>query len=60
MIYTDEVHTESGKHVKEIKSWPQTKVYKGVISSYEVALEKISTIVHEANIKYQAKMKLPW
>lgn len=60
LIYTEEIHTEGGKHAKEIKPWAKSVLFTGKLSSYEVALEEFNFIVLKLNKKSNSKIKLPW
>lgn len=60
LVYANEIHTESGKHAKELKLWARSEVYNGKIEPYDSAIEKFNSLVTELNERSGSNLRLPW
>lgn len=60
LVYTREVHTESGKHVNEISKWSLCPLYVKEKVPYQAACAHLGALVDELNQSSGARLKLPW
>ncbi len=60
LVYSSEEHTDSGKHVKEYKSWGRSKISRSEVIDYALAMEQVESIVEKLNRDSGAEAKLPW
>ena len=63
LCFSEEVHTDKGKHATRLKTWPHWA--KGVgfapaIKDLREARRELEEIVEQINTEYGAKGKLPW
>jgi hypothetical protein len=64
LVFGDDVHTDSGAHVKRIETWPhwaeRVELDASKLSSVEDARREFEGIVTHLNEKYHADATLPW
>jgi hypothetical protein len=64
LMFGDDVHTDSGAHVKRIESWPlwakRVQLAAAQLPSIDEAREELEGIVTRLNQKYKADAILPW
>ena len=64
LVFGDDVHTESGAHVKRIETWPlwakRVQLATAQLPSIDEAREELEGIVMQLNQKYGADATLPW
>ena len=64
LVFGDDVHTDSGAHVKRIETWPRwakrVELDAGTLPSVEDARSEFEEIVTTLNEKYRADATLPW
>lgn len=64
LVYSEEIHTASGAHVKRIESWEHWAWRSGfqlqVLPTPEKAKQKLSQLVVELNNQSDASATLPW
>jgi hypothetical protein len=64
LVFGDDVHTDSGAHVKRIETWEhwawRTGFQDSVLPKPERAKEKFARIVEELNSEFSASATLPW
>ena len=64
LVYSEDVHTESGAHTKRIETWEHWAWRSGfqiqVLPPPERAKEKFSELVANLNMQFDADAKLPW
>lgn len=60
LVYSEEMHTDSGKHIKEFKTWKNSKIFNSSPKNSQLAQENIEKIVKRLNEKTGANAKLPW
>lgn len=64
LVFGDDVHTDSGAHVKRIETWPhwaeRIALAPGSLPSVEDARAQLEGIVTRLNEKYHADATLPW
>jgi hypothetical protein len=63
LCFSEEVHTEKGKHATRLKTWPQWAEGFGFLPSgmdLRQAMRELEEIVEQINTKYAANGKLPW
>lgn len=63
LVYSESVHTDSGKHVRQLSSWDNVKHGKKgkfVAVPYDEALENFEKIKMDMSAKYSTKIKFPW
>lgn len=63
LIYSASIHTESGKHVRLLKSWKnvmRAKKWKPKKTGYEAAVSRFEGIQQKLSAQYSAKIVLPW
>lgn len=64
LVFGDDVHTDSGAHVKRIETWPhwaeRVELDAGTLPSVEDARSEFEEIVTTLNEKYHAEAALPW
>ena len=63
LVFAQSVHTDHGKHVKELESWEhfaKRKALEPGKGSAEVHRLKFEEILADLNQRYKAKAKLPW
>jgi hypothetical protein len=63
LVYSEEIHTEKGKHAKVLWSWTQWRENVGFSPkpiSVKLARSRLEKVVAKLNEKYRANGKLPW
>jgi hypothetical protein len=64
LVFGDDVHTDSGAHVKRIESWPlwakRVELATAKLPSVDDAHRELEEIVTRLNQKYNAGAILPW
>ena len=64
LVFGDDVHTDSGAHVKRIETWPlwakRMQLGTAQLPSIDEAREELEGIVTRLNQKYNADANLPW
>jgi hypothetical protein len=64
LVFGDDVHTESGAHVKRIETWEHWAWRAGfqdsVLPKPDRAKEELTRIVEELNSEFSASATLPW
>lgn len=63
LIFSESVHTESGKHIRVLKSWDhllRERKFKAKKITPEKAMQSLESLADELKSRYQAKVKLPW
>jgi hypothetical protein len=60
LVHSEEVHTATGKHVKEFRVWKNSKISKSAPGDFLAAMKKIENLVDELSRPSGAKVKLPW
>jgi hypothetical protein len=63
LIYAEELHSESGAHVKRLESWrhwAKRKKMKSMKMKIEDAKQQLSEITIDLNNRLNAKARLPW
>lgn len=64
LVFGDDVHTDSGAHVKRIETWPhwaeRVELDADRLPSVEDARRELEGIVTQLNEKYRADATLPW
>jgi hypothetical protein len=64
LVFGDDVHTDSGAHVKRIETWPmwakRVELATAKLPSVDDARQELEEIVRQLNQKYNADAILPW
>ena len=64
LVFGDDLHTESGAHVKKIETWEhwawRTGFHDSVLPKPERAKAELTRIVEELNSEFSAGATLPW
>jgi hypothetical protein len=64
LVFGDDVHTDSGAHVKRIETWPlwakRVELATAKLPSVDDATRELEEIVTRLNQKYNAGAILPW
>jgi hypothetical protein len=60
LVYSQEEHTASGKHVKEFMAWKNSKIFTNTLVDYETAQARIEKIIDRLNQESKSKTRLPW
>ena len=64
LVFGDDVHTDSGAHVKRIETWPRwakrVELAKAKLPSVDEARRKLEGVVTRLNQEYSADAVLPW
>lgn len=63
LIFSESVHTTSGKHVRVLKSWDyvmRSRKFKPKKISPEEAIISLEVFAEALELKYEVKVKLPW
>ena len=64
LVFGDEVHTDSGAHVKRIEAWPmwakRVELATAKLPSVDDARRELEGILTRLNQKYNADAILPW
>ena len=63
LVYSEEVHTESGAHAKRLESWQRWAKRVGLASSTmspAQAKKMLEDILAALNEQFKAKGRLPW
>jgi hypothetical protein len=64
LVFGDDVHTDSGAHVKRIETWPRwaerVGLDTGKLPSVDDARQELEEVVARLNQKYDADAVLPW
>jgi hypothetical protein len=64
LVYTDDVHTESGAHARRLESWPswarRREVALDSLPSADEARQELERIVDAANAECASEGFLPW
>lgn len=60
LVFSEEEHTESGKHIKVFSPWSKCDLKVKSDVSYDDALEVFENLVDKYNVETGSKIKLPW
>jgi hypothetical protein len=63
LVYSEEIHTERGFHAKVLMTWSRCPKLRGVkvrLVEPRKAMERLSALVEELNMKYHGSGSLPW
>lgn len=64
LIYSEQFHSETGAHAKNLESWEHWAKRVGFSRpktiTTEQATKKLEQVINNLNLKYKAKGQLPW
>jgi hypothetical protein len=63
LIYSESIHTDSGKHVRLLSSWKnlmRSKTYTPKKLGYPSAISHFEAIQQTLSSKYNSKVRMPW
>jgi hypothetical protein len=60
MLFCEEEHTESGKHIKIFMPWKKSKIHCKNPTHYDLARNTVEKVIADLNKRSASKAKLPW
>lgn len=63
LLYSESIHTDSGKHIRVLSSWDEvvrTRQRKKIVISVDDGINSFETLREKMEEKYEAKVKFPW